>query len=61
MHVNGVNALLIDTSPRAAAFARQLADEMAAIYVPLPHAEAAAVSKIVQANADARRPGARSG
>jgi magnesium chelatase subunit D len=61
MHANGVNALLIDTSPRAATFAQQLADEMAAVYVALPHAEAAAVSKIVQANAGARRPGARSG
>jgi magnesium chelatase subunit D len=61
MQANGVNALLIDTSPRAAAFARQLANEMAATYVPLPHAEAAAVSKIVQASTDARRPGARSG
>jgi magnesium chelatase subunit D len=59
MHANGINALLIDTSPRAAAFARELADEMAAIYVALPHAEAAAVSKIVQANADARRPAVR--
>jgi magnesium chelatase subunit D len=58
MQANGVNALLIDTSPRAAAFAQQLADEMAAIYVALPHAEAAAVSKIVQANAAARRLGA---
>jgi magnesium chelatase subunit D len=61
MQANRVNALLIDTSPRAAAFAQQLADEMAAIYVALPYAEAAAVSKIVQANADARRPGARGG
>ena len=61
MHANGVNALLIDTSPRAAAFAQQLADEMAAVYVALPHAEAAAVSKIVQANAAVRRPGAQGG
>jgi magnesium chelatase subunit D len=61
MHGNGINALLIDTSPRAAAFARQLADEMAAVYVALPHAEAAAVSKIVQANAAVRRPGAQGG
>jgi magnesium chelatase subunit D len=61
INANGVNALLIDTSPRTAAFATQLAKEMAAVYVPLPHAEAAAVSKIVQANADARRSGARSG
>jgi magnesium chelatase subunit D len=61
MHANGVNALLIDTSPRAAAFARQLADEMAAVYVALPHAEAAAVSKIVQANAAVRRSGAQGG
>jgi magnesium chelatase subunit D len=61
MHMNGVNALLIDTSPRAAAFAQQLANEMAAVYVALPHAEAAAVSKIVQANAAARRLGAQGG
>jgi magnesium chelatase subunit D len=61
MHANGVNALVIDTSPRAAAFVHQLAEEMAAIYVALPHAEAAAVSKIVQANAAARRSGAQVG
>jgi magnesium chelatase subunit D len=61
IQANGVNALLIDTSPRAATFARELADEMAAIYVALPHAEAAAVSKIVQANAAVRRPGAQGG
>jgi magnesium chelatase subunit D len=61
MNANGVNALLIDTSPRASAFAQRLADEMAAVYVALPHAEAAAVSKIVQANAVARRPGAQGG
>jgi magnesium chelatase subunit D len=61
MNANGVNALLIDTSPRAAAFAQQLADEMAAVYVALPQAEAAAVSRIVQANAAVRRPGAQGG
>jgi magnesium chelatase subunit D len=61
IQASGVNALLIDTSPRAAAFARQLASEMAAVYVALPYAEAAAVSKVVRANADARRPGAKGG
>jgi magnesium chelatase subunit D len=61
MQANGVNALLIDTSPRAAAFAQQLANEMAAVYVALPYAEAAAVSKVVRANADARRSGANGG
>jgi magnesium chelatase subunit D len=61
MHANGVNALLIDTSPRAAAFAQQLANEMAAVYVALPYAEAAAVSKVVLASADARRSGIKGG
>ncbi len=59
--VNGVNALLIDTSTRAAAFAQRLADEMAAVYVPLPYAEAAAVSKVVRASADMWRSGAGGG
>jgi magnesium chelatase subunit D len=61
MQAKGVNTLLIDTSPRAAPFAEQLAAEMAAIYVALPHAEAVVMSKIVQANAAVRRPGAQGG
>jgi magnesium chelatase subunit D len=61
IQATGVNALLIDTSPRAAAFAQQLAHEMAAAYVALPYAEAAAVSKVIRASADVRRSGAKGG
>ena len=56
MRHDAVGALLIDTSPRTQPFARRLATEMAATYLALPHADAAAVSKLVRANADARRP-----
>ncbi len=43
----GVAALLVDTSPRPAPAARRLADAMAARYLPLPYANAAALSAAV--------------
>lgn len=45
----GVTALLIDTSPHPQAKAAQLAQEMAAAYLPLPHADARALSQAVLA------------
>jgi len=42
-----IRALFIDTSPRPNPFARQLAAEMQAHYVPLPHANARSLSAIV--------------
>ena len=55
MRLSGVTALLLDTSPQPQAAAQALALDMGATYVPLPHAGAQAVSKIVQlAGASAR-------
>jgi magnesium chelatase subunit D len=45
----GIAALLIDTSPRAHPLAQRLAGEMRARYLPLPYADAATVSRAVQA------------
>jgi magnesium chelatase subunit D len=45
----GLTALLLDTSPQPQASARLLAREMGALYVPLPHAGAQAVSQVVRA------------
>lgn len=61
IHSCGVGALLIDTAPRATPFAQCLATEMGAVYVALPYAEAAAVSKVVRASAELRRSGAAGG
>lgn len=44
----GLKALLIDTSPRPAPAGRRLASEMAATYLPLPHADAVRMSRAVQ-------------
>ena len=44
-----IASLLIDTSPRPNPFARRLADEMQARYVPLPYADASALSRAVRA------------
>ncbi|MEM7397687.1 MAG: magnesium chelatase subunit D [Pseudomonadota bacterium] len=46
---HGVAALLIDTSPRGEASAERIADAIGAQYVPLPHADAQAVSMEVRA------------
>ncbi len=43
----GVAVLLVDTSPRPAPAARKLAEVMAARYLPLPYANAAALSAVV--------------
>jgi magnesium chelatase subunit D len=44
-----LQALLIDTAPRPQPDARLLADEMSGIYLPLPYADAAAISQAVRA------------
>ena len=49
----GVQALLLDISPRRSPAAASLAAEMGASYVPLPHADANVVSGIVRAHMDA--------
>ena len=43
----GVAVLLVDTSPRPASAARKLAEAMAARYLPLPYASAAALSAAI--------------
>jgi magnesium chelatase subunit D len=57
MRHDAINALLIDTSPRAQPFAQRLATEMGAAYLVLPFADAAAVANVVRASAEGRRPG----
>ncbi|WP_428417713.1 magnesium chelatase subunit D [Methylibium sp.] len=44
----GVTALLLDTSPQPQPTARQLAAQMGAAYLPLPHAGAAELSQVVR-------------
>ena len=44
----GVAALLIDTAPRPNAFARRLAEELSARYLPLPYADATSLSRAVR-------------
>ena len=46
-----LRAILIDTSPRPQAQAERLADAMGALYLPLPNADAAALSTAVRRNA----------
>ena len=48
LHADSITALLIDTSPQRQPAAQALAAEMGATYVPLPHAGAHAVSRVVQ-------------
>ena len=45
----GLTALLLDISPRPQPFARDLASEMSARYMPLPHANAAMLAAAVRA------------
>jgi magnesium chelatase subunit D len=45
-----VNSVLVDTSPRPGQLAEQFAREMGARYLPLPHADAATLSKAVLAS-----------
>ncbi len=48
LRATGFATLLVDTSPRPNPFARKLADEMRAHYVPLPYADPAALSRAVR-------------
>jgi magnesium chelatase subunit D len=48
MRAAGLATLVLDTSPRPQDPARQLAAEMGAMYLPLPHANAAALSQAVR-------------
>ncbi|WP_127076336.1 magnesium chelatase subunit D [Rhodomicrobium lacus] len=45
LRAEGIATILVDTSPRPQAQAEKLAQEMAARYVPMPYANAAAISK----------------
>jgi magnesium chelatase subunit D len=51
----GITALFVDTSPRPNPAARDLAQMMNARYVPLPFADARALSEIIRANECAGR------
>ncbi len=46
----GITAVLVDTSPRPGPAGAQLASEMGARYLPLPHADATVLSKAVLAS-----------
>ncbi|NVO16899.1 MAG: magnesium chelatase subunit D [Rhodoplanes sp.] len=45
----GLTALLVDTAPHPRPLARKIAAEMDAMYLPLPHADAAAISGAIKA------------
>lgn len=45
----GLTALLVDTAPKPQATARELAAAMGAVYLPLPYADATALSQAVRA------------
>lgn len=49
LRIAGHASLLIDTSPQPQPLARQLADTMGAVYLPLPQADAGVLSRAVQA------------
>ncbi len=55
MALSGITGLVIDTSPHAAQQSERLALAMGAVYLPLPHADAAVVSRAVKASQDAGR------
>ena len=46
----GITTVLVDTSPRPGALAKNFAREMGARYLPLPHADATTLSKAVLAS-----------
>jgi magnesium chelatase subunit D len=50
----GVDAVVVDTSPRPGPLAERLADAMQARYLPLPRADAAAVSRAVAGGVERR-------
>jgi magnesium chelatase subunit D len=58
LRIAGIRSLVIDTSPRPHANAARLAEAMAGTYLPLPHADAQALSNLVQANTRAAATGA---
>ena len=49
LRMAGFAALLLDTSPQPQASARELAQDMGAAYLPLPHAGAQLLSQAVRA------------
>ncbi|MGJ7506166.1 magnesium chelatase subunit D [Variovorax sp. GT1P44] len=51
MHAAGIATLVLDTSPHPQAAARELAAELGATYLPLPHADAVSMSRAVRAAA----------
>jgi magnesium chelatase subunit D len=51
LRLTGVATLLVDTSPRPNPFAKRLADVMHARYLPLPYADATALSRAVRSAA----------
>ena len=53
LRAEGTNCILVDTSRRPRPRARALAEAMGAIYLPLPHADAASLSQAVQSTAGA--------
>ena len=48
----GIATLLVDTSPRPNPFARRLAEEMRARYLPLPYADASSLSRAIRSASD---------
>jgi magnesium chelatase subunit D len=52
LRLAGVRSMVIDTSPRPHTNAAKLADALAGVYLPLPHADAAALSRAAQAAAN---------
>jgi magnesium chelatase subunit D len=53
MRAAALASIVVDTSPRPTPAARQLAGDMGARYLPLPYADADALSRAVRANAPA--------
>lgn len=51
LRLAGHAVLLVDTSPRPNPFARLLADEMHARYVPLPYAAADVLARAIRSSA----------
>jgi magnesium chelatase subunit D len=49
LRMSGASTVLVDTSPRPQASARELAAAMGALYLPLPHADARQLSRALAA------------
>ncbi|MFN9139762.1 MAG: VWA domain-containing protein, partial [Betaproteobacteria bacterium] len=49
LRMTGASTVLVDTSPRPQASARELAAAMCALYLPLPHADARQLSRALAA------------